>query len=101
MKRLVLHDDAEKELAESAAFYEQRRKGLGKESIAEVRASFKRIRRIPTLFPMFAGTEYRKCIINRFPFIVFFKEEQKQIKVAAVAHQKQKPGYWLVRTHGE
>lgn len=40
---------------------------------------------------------YRKHLVRRFPYTIFFRERDGAIEVVAFAHQKRQPGYWLGR----
>src|ERR1019366_5879929 len=40
---------------------------------------------------------YRRKILKRFPYVVFFRAESDTIEVVAVAHAKRRPGFWLAR----
>ena len=52
----------------------------------------------PLAFPVWkADTPYRRCVVERFPFVVFFTASPTAILVLAVAHVKRRPGYWLDR----
>jgi hypothetical protein len=39
-------------------------------------------------------TPFRRCLIPNFPYSIIFSIEPDFILVVAVAHAKQKPGYW-------
>jgi toxin ParE1/3/4 len=39
----------------------------------------------------------RKCFVRRFPYTIFYLELAEQIWIAAVAHQRRRPGYWRNR----
>ena len=98
MKPILIHDEAEKELRESAEFYSNKRKGLDLEFLEEIEAALGRIRNNPKAVTQLSNSEYRRCVVNRFPYTIFFRESDQYIYVAAIAHQKRKPGYWLDRT---
>lgn len=40
---------------------------------------------------------YRKRIVRRFPYVVFFEITGDVVTIVAVAHQRHRPGYWLDR----
>jgi hypothetical protein len=39
----------------------------------------------------------RKCITNRFPFVVIYQVKKDEIFIAAIANLSRKPGYWKER----
>jgi toxin ParE1/3/4 len=98
VKPIVIHADAQKEIDESFAYYERKRPGLGYDFVAEVEETTQRIQRWPKLSSKFNETDYRRCLVKRFPYLVFYRETDDDIRIIAVAHAKRKPGYWLNRS---
>jgi toxin ParE1/3/4 len=97
VKPLILHSEAQKELDEAMAFYENRRPGLGKNFLEEVEKSWKSISQFPQAGSLFSETIFRKAVVQRFPYLIYYEELEEHIFVLAVAHAKRKPGYWLNR----
>jgi len=93
--RLIFHPAAEAEVREAAAFYQQRRRGLGGALRREVDQALHSIRRNPVPSPRFEGTEYRFLVLRRFPYVVFYEILGDRIHI--LAHGRRQPGYWLVR----
>ncbi|HEU5117317.1 MAG TPA: hypothetical protein VFT74_11690, partial [Isosphaeraceae bacterium] len=56
-----------------------------------------RIRATPQLFAVFDDRGSRKMRFSRFPYTVYFAELDDVIWIAAVAHQKRRPSYWIDR----
>jgi plasmid stabilization system protein ParE len=97
-RRLRILPEAEAEIAEGAAWYEARRTGLGFECVAEVDAALERIEAAPDTFPRWRpDRDYRKLVVKRFPYVVFFRVSEHEIVIVAVAHSKRRPGYWMER----
>jgi toxin ParE1/3/4 len=96
VKPVIIDSHAEAELAESVAFYELRRRGLGVEFESAVRAALKRIQTSPELHPL-QKNGARKFVMDRFPFIIHYMELPDKIWAVAFAHTSRKPGYWLRR----
>jgi toxin ParE1/3/4 len=92
------HPEAQAELDAAIAYYEERRSGLGLDLQAEVQAAVDLIQRNPQLCPLHKDTAYRKRVLNRFPYTVFYLDREDSTWIMAVAHQKRKPGYWASRT---
>jgi plasmid stabilization system protein ParE len=100
MKPVVFDSEASDELHAAAGWYEERRAGLGDEFMEEVEQAKDRIGRTPQAFPPHPGSELRKCVLRRFPYTIFFLEQADRVWIAAVAHQKRRPGYWSDRQPG-
>lgn len=97
-RRLRVLPEAEAELAAAAEWYEERRPGLGAELIASIDSALEQIREAPHSYPVWhAGYPYRKLVVRRFPYVVFFDLSDADLVVVALAHAKRKPGYWLDR----
>ncbi len=97
MKPLVYSPEARAELEEAAFHYEERREGLGTDFQAEIEAAEARIRRNPLLYPVYNDEGFRKCLVHRFPYTIYYLELEDRIWIAAIAHQKRRPGYWRGR----
>lgn len=97
MKPLALHAAARAELRQAIAYYEGQRQGLG----AELRVAFEeaalRIEQNPGRCACYRDTNYRKCALRRFPYTIYFLELDDCVWLAAVAHHKRKPDYWMGR----
>ena len=90
--------DAEAELQSAAMWYEGKRRGLGIELIAVVDRAFESILENPEACPVWRPDRpYRKLLLERFPYVVFFRIDSSTIEIVAVAHAKRRPGYWLDR----
>ena len=98
MKPIIFHPDARAELRAAVAYYEQQRPGLGRDLQREVERAITRMQRHPQVFPQHNEAGLRKCFVRRFPYTIFYLELADQIWIAAVAHQRRRPGYWRSRT---
>jgi hypothetical protein len=100
VKLTILHE-AELEAAEAAAWYDDRRSGLGDDFLAEVAEALARISSAPREFSRlesYAGScEVRRCVLDRFPYVVVFTCRSEEILVVATAHTRRRPLYWLTR----
>ena len=85
-----------RELDSAAAYYENRREGLGLQFIAVNRKLLARILENPRQFPAISG-RLRKAGMRRFPYSIIFRVEPRLIRVVAIAHGHQRPGYWKNR----
>jgi toxin ParE1/3/4 len=97
VKPVLFHSAAEAELYDAIAFSESRQAGLGLSFQSEVEHVVDLIQQHPDRWASYKDIAYRKCSLDRFPFSVFYLELEDVIWIAALAHQKRKPGYWLHR----
>ena len=83
--------------AESAtAWYAERDPKVAGAFALEIEAALERIAVAPGRWPAHHhGT--RRVLLKRFPFQVVYREEVERVLVVAVAHTKQRPGYWRKR----
>lgn len=100
MKPFILHADAEAELREALEHYEQRRAGLGGEFREEFEAALERVRQNPQLYAAEDESGARYCPLRRFPYTLVYVDIDDHIWIAAVAHQRRRPGYWTRRQPG-
>lgn len=90
--------EAERELLEAVAWYDERSRGLGNEFTASIAASVGAARRLPGrgAFVEAAepGLEIRRLPVGRFPYQLIYLVAERSIVVLAVAHDRRRPGYW-------
>lgn len=99
MTRLRVEPEAEDELAAAAEWYEARRAGLGVELVAIVDRAFEEVLAAPLSCAKWRSDRpYRKKVVTRFPYVIFFTFEDDIVTVVAIAHAKRRPGYWVGRT---
>src|ERR1700679_797330 len=94
--RLAIVPEAELDLAEGYAWYEKRRSGLGEEFLSSVDACLESIRRHPEMHTLVHET-YRRALIRRFPFAIFYECAGAEITVYAVFHTSRDPEKWRNR----
>jgi toxin ParE1/3/4 len=97
VKPLVFNAQATAEFDDSAKWYETQRPGLAREFRAEVEDALGRIHANPRQFPLHSRPGFRMCFVRRFPYTIFFAEQDQFIWIAAIAHQRRRPGYWSLR----
>src|SRR5438105_3795056 len=87
MFQLTLYPEVKQQLSENYHWYESRRPGLGSEFLLSLEASIKFIESNP-LACRKRYKNFRLCVIDRFPYGVFYlvSERQKIILIAAVYH---------------
>jgi|APTNR8051073442_1049403.scaffolds.fasta_scaffold03233_10 toxin ParE1/3/4 len=95
--RLVIHEEAYRELDEAERYIEARRSGYGRKFRAEVDHCLRFIQERPTGYALrCAGFRYGS--VARFSYRVIYRVYEDVIFVAAVYHGKRKPYGWMSRT---
>ncbi|MCB9731992.1 MAG: type II toxin-antitoxin system RelE/ParE family toxin [Deltaproteobacteria bacterium] len=80
--------DAVADLQAAFAWYEGREAGVGEQLIAAVDGVVARIDRNPRAFPKTYG-EFRRAVVTRFPYCVYFVVEHSACVVVGVLHGRQ------------
>lgn len=95
MNRLLLvRPEAEQDLAAACAWYEQRRTGLGAELLDEVAGALGRLEQNPEQ-PRLYYRNFRRVLLHRFPYKVFYQVIGPRIVIFRVLHAKQDHGSGL------
>jgi plasmid stabilization system protein ParE len=93
---VVLAPEAHLDIAEAYVRYESRRPGLGEEFLSSLDASMESLRRLPEMCQVVHGV-YRRALIRRFPYAVFYEYAAARITVYAVFHASRDPQKWRER----
>jgi toxin ParE1/3/4 len=96
MPDLIFHPDIQFEIRDSYKWYESRAQGLGEDFLSELESAFQIIKEIPDTWPLIA-MNFRRYLLDRFPFGVIYQKKEDQIYIVAVMHLNRKPGYWIDR----
>ncbi|MGC9951443.1 MAG: type II toxin-antitoxin system RelE/ParE family toxin [Bryobacteraceae bacterium] len=87
---LVLAPEAELDISEG------RRGGRGEEFLSSVDACLESIRRGPEMYPV-VHEGYRRSLIRRFPYAVFYERSEATVTIYAVFHTSRDPDKWRQR----
>jgi len=87
---IVIRPEAEDDLKNAYAWYEDKRKGLGHEFLLQVDAGFNFLLKNPTISKI-EYKETRQHIIRRFPYKIIYLVENEKIIILAVLHLKRSP----------
>jgi plasmid stabilization system protein ParE len=87
MRDIALDEDAKNDIAEAMAFYEAAQEGLGTEFLEAVKQFLPRIAENPRIYPVARG-RFRKAVMNRFPYIVYYQFDDRALEVFGVIHAK-------------
>lgn len=92
--KIIFLESAQEELDDAVAWYDDQMYGLGTEFLDEVDRSIKRM----TTWP-YSGEQMeegvRRCLVNRFPYGIFYGIDTGDIVILAVSHLHRKPRYRL------
>ncbi len=94
--KLALAPEAELDLAQAYVWYESRRIGLGEEFLSSVDACLEGIRRQPEMYPV-VHEAYRRSLIRRFPYAIFYEYAETTVTVYAIFHTSRDPQKWQQR----
>jgi plasmid stabilization system protein ParE len=93
---IVMTPEAEQDLSEAYDWYEQRRVGLGEDFLARVDAVIQGISRLPEFHPI-VHENYRRAVVRKFPYVVFYEYAGGKVTVYCVFHTSQDPDKWRQR----
>jgi len=94
--KLIIAPEAEQDISDAYAWYEERRIGLGEEFLSCLDASIQAILRRPEMYPE-VFENYRRILARRFPYSIFYAYSRTTITVYAVFHNSRDPQKWRER----
>jgi toxin ParE1/3/4 len=96
--RVRFHRAASAEAAAAVRWYNERLVGLGDDFRTELATGIQHISEGPRVWPVSSyDRRARRYLLSRFPYAIVYVLRQEGDVVAAVAHAKRRPGYWLRR----
>ncbi|MCG8419016.1 MAG: type II toxin-antitoxin system RelE/ParE family toxin [Proteobacteria bacterium] len=94
------HPAADEELWQATDWYDKREPGLGIEFEQDVYDALEFIAASPMAWRQWPNLpEVRVFVMSRFPFLIPYFVDERQLIVLAIAHGKRRPGYWQYRVH--
>jgi plasmid stabilization system protein ParE len=94
---VFLREEAEADIADAAAWYEEQWDGLGHAFLEQVERGLERIGERPQQYPEL-HRQIRRALIQRFPFGIFFQQAGNHIVVLGVLHASRNPRHWKERS---
>ena len=85
---LLVRPEAERDLVKTRDWYERQRVGLGEEWINEVAATLRDLGHNPEL-PRLYYLNFRRVIVRRFPYKLFYQVIGHRVIIFRVVHAKQ------------
>lgn len=98
--RVIYHPDAEAELHEAARFYNDRVRGLGEAFLQAFEVAIADIEKQPQWWPIVEG-DIRYRTLKRFPYAVYYRVLNDELRILVVKHHKRHPDYWRYRLPDE
>jgi len=92
----IIAPEAEQDLCEAYAWYEERRFGLGEEFLSSVDACIQSICRNPEISEI-VHESYRRALVRRFPYAVYYEYLDGLVTVYCVFHTARNPEKWRRR----
>jgi plasmid stabilization system protein ParE len=93
---LVIAPEAEIDIEEAYAWYEPQGVGRGENFLDRVDACIQAILRFPEMHAVF-HKNYRRALIRRFPYAVFYEYADNTVIVYCVFHTARDPEKWRRR----
>ncbi len=90
---LIFASEVEQDIGEAYAWYELRRPGLGEDFLSCLDASIQSLCRNPEHSAK-VFQEFRRAIVRRFPYMVFFEHDHDRITIYGVFHTARDPEKW-------
>jgi plasmid stabilization system protein ParE len=97
--RVTYHPEAETELVAAVQFYERRVSSLGAQFLDATDLAIRVILDAPDRWPVIEG-DVRCYRMPRFPYGIYYRVLQDQIRILAFKHHSRHPGYWHHRLTG-
>jgi len=93
---LQFHPAAEQEVAAAVRVGETRGFGLGRELVQEIRRVATLLCDVPNIGERI-DHRHRRFPLRKFPFGLIYRVDGDLLRIIAVAHRRQRPGYWRGR----
>jgi toxin ParE1/3/4 len=91
---LILSDDADRDVTNIIAWYEQERAGLGREFYVECLAMLEYLERHPSWGTVLTTDPVYKTRHKRFPYAIYYRLHDETVYVLRVGHQHRHPQFW-------
>ncbi len=92
-----LSKEAESDIYNSYAWYENQREGLGEEFLESLDSAEQAIARNPMTYRVRYKKEVRAFLVDRFPYLVLYVVNGDDIEVISVFNTNQEPKSWEKR----
>lgn len=94
--KLTILPLARDDVAQAFKWYEEQDDGLGVHFLQEMKRAFESIRHFPETYELIHAS-YRRALVRRFPYAVFFEFVSDEVLVYAVTHTSRHSRVWRKR----
>lgn len=94
--RVSFHPEAIAEARAAFTWYGQHNESAAHAFLAELDMAVTRVIESPSTWPSYMG-QTKRCLFERFPFFLVYRQRGEELQILAVAHAKRRPGYWKNR----
>ena len=91
--RVVIEEEAEREFAEAAAFYDEREPGVGQRFTKDLQAFFRTVCQDPGRFPFASRLKQKAKMPEPWPYSIFFvvKRQTSEVIISTIWHGARNP----------
>ena len=93
---LRIHPQARYEFFQATLYYRNRSPQTATRFIDEVERSLRLISEFPLRYQVYQK-RYRKKVITRYPYGIFYRVSSNEVFVLAIYHSSRKPNRWMKR----
>jgi plasmid stabilization system protein ParE len=90
IEQVIYTTEAEADIAEAYQWYEDREPGLGEDFLRCIEACVTMLQRHP-LMHRIAVDSFRRALIRRFPYEIFYEPEDRCLIIYSLFHCSQEP----------
>ena len=98
IRRIIIEEEADTEFVEAMRWYERNGAGLGWRFLRAVDAGIKLVESHPDLGSP-VGNEIRRTLLKHFPYWIYYRVRQDELRVIACFHTKRSPDEMDSRIH--
>jgi len=95
--KIVVHQLAKADLRKARLWHNRRQAGLGLKLLEDVQSALSRIDRDPKIGMRYLNTAFRFHRTHKFPYVIYYLVSADHVCVMAIAHGRQRQGYWTRR----
>lgn len=96
--RIEYHPAVEHELRAIQRYYDSRSPGLGAQFLDEFERQVLLLAASPERWMIVGPNEIRRCLMNRFPYIICFRNlGPERLRITVVKHQRRHPDFGFDR----
>lgn len=93
--RVLFSIEAESELLDAQAWYEEKANGLGLEFARAADVAVASAMRSPASYPQI-DRDFRRVLFRKFPFALIYSATESELLVVSVFHHRREPNSWRV-----